>query len=128
MRDVCPFWNPFSIGGGECPYLSIDRNIRWNWLHLSKEEYLKWMCEDDLIESLILLFCDSLFIERLLIHEYNTCFGDILEELGTYNEAEKYNVNASNINPDYDDAHSDYAMIHDKLNKFGEAEIITIFE
>ncbi len=92
------------------------------------------MCEDNLIDLLIKLFCDSLFIESCLVlinpivinksNEYNTYFGDTLEELGRYSEAEKYYVNAFSINPYYDDAHNNSAMIlHHKLNRFSEAEM-----
>ena len=131
-KDVCPFWNPFEEQP-KCPYLTISNN-ECALKHLTKSQYLDRLNEDDTIELLSLLLTDSLTVEASVVieklleinpenDEYNTCMGDILEELGRYEDAERYYKIALTINPRYDDAHNNYAMmLHHKLNRVKEAE------
>jgi len=101
---------------------------------LTKSQYLDQLNEDDIIELLTVLFCDSSYVEACIViekllainadnDEYNTCFADILEELGRYEEAEKYYRIALRINPRYDDAYNNYGMmLFHKLHRVSDAE------
>jgi len=137
QRGICPFWNPFERPP-HCPFTAGHGaggvTAECGLAHLSKAEYLDHSSEEEMIELLQLLFCQSLpveacsVIEKLLSNapdndEYNTCMGDILEELGRYKDSEKFYRRALELNPNYADVHNNYGMLlQSKLNRVDEAE------
>lgn len=85
-RGVCPFWNPFE-SPPHCPYTTVTAvggPPECGLTHMNKTEYLENSSEEELVELIQVLFCQSLpveacsVIEKLLStspdnDEYNCC-------------------------------------------------------